>query len=161
MDYDVEEPYQPYGEELAEDEVKRLIDLAKSRINDEEYIFPDRGEALDIPLISLNGAENFVLSVTVGRIDLLKTNSQLRLKTENIPLVRIDTGNSIHKNPDGTIITEPHIHIYKEGYGLKYACPLKNYLKTNTKDTYQVLHDFMNYCTIVKKPIIIKGVTQW
>ena len=161
MDYDVEEPYQPYGEELTENEVKRLIDLGKNRVNDEEHRFPDGGETLEIPLISLDERENFLLSVTVGRIDLSKSNNQLRLKPENIPLVRIDVGNTIHKNPDGTIITGPHIHIYKEGYGLKFAYPLEKYLRTNPEDTYQVLCDFMNYCSIVKKPVIIKGVTQW
>lgn len=160
MNYDVEEPYQPYGEELAESEVKRLIVLAKNRVSDEEQTFPEGGEVLEIPLLSFDKTENFTLSVTVGRIDLLKTSDQLRLKPENAPLVRIDTGCTIHKNPDGTIISEPHIHIYKEGYGLKFAYPLKNYLKTNTDDTYQVLYDFMDYCSIVKKPVIIKGVTQ-
>lgn len=86
MDYDVEEPYLPYGEELAENEVKRLIDLGKNRVNDEEHRFADGGETLEIPLISLDETENFLLPVTVGRIDLSKSNNQLRLKPENIPL---------------------------------------------------------------------------
>jgi len=147
--------------EITEDEVKRLISLEKIPTSNQQITYPSAGETIDIQLTSMDKIEMFVLSVGVGRIDLLKTSNQLRIKTGNIPLVRIDTGNIQHKNPDGTIIAEPHIHIYKEGYGIRFAYPISDYLETNPNDPWQVLQDFMDYCKIIIKPCIIKGVDQW
>lgn len=49
MDYDVEEPYLPYGEELAENEVKRLIDLGKTESTTKNTDSPTAEKLLKYP----------------------------------------------------------------------------------------------------------------
>jgi hypothetical protein len=34
----------------------------------------------------------------------------------SILLTQVDIGGPMHRNPDGTEIQYPHIHIYKEGW---------------------------------------------
>jgi hypothetical protein len=38
--------------------------------------------------------------------------------------LRLDIGGGRHSNPDGEVIDGPHLHIYTEGYGDKWAYPL-------------------------------------
>jgi len=48
----------------------------------------------------------------------------LRTQDRNIGLVRLDAA-PYHSNPDGTEIrNQPHLHIYREGYGLAFAEPV-------------------------------------
>jgi len=50
-------------------------------------------------------------------------------------------------------VTGNHLHIYKEGFGDKYAYPLPEEF-IDCKDINDFLEKFMNYCNIVNKPII-------
>lgn len=57
-------------------------------------------------------------------------------------LLRVDLEGPDHDNPDGTVVECPHIHIYKEGYGLSWAYPLQDEIDTNPFDLISVLIDF-------------------
>lgn len=63
-------------------------------------------------------------------------------------LLRIDIDGPPHDNPDGTTVSCPHIHIYKEGYNLSWAYPLSPEIKTDPKDLIMVLIDFLKYTNI-------------
>lgn len=65
-------------------------------------------------------------------------------------MLRLDIEGPAHLNPDGNEIQCPHIHIYKEGYQLKWAYPLNQHIKTNTDDLFQVLIDFLKYNNVQK-----------
>lgn len=39
---------------------------------------------------------------------------------ESIVLARLDF-DAKHRNPDGTVVGVPHLHLYREGYGDKFA----------------------------------------
>ncbi len=48
----------------------------------------------------------------------------LRTKDRDIGLVRLDAA-AFHTNPDGTELrNQPHLHKYREGYGLEFAEPI-------------------------------------
>lgn len=69
----------------------------------------------------------------------------------NIILVRVDTQDSTpHSNPDHTTIDrlQPHIHIYREGFGDKYAFPLPEYFR-DSDDIGTLLKDFLSYSKIL------------
>jgi hypothetical protein len=58
-----------------------------------------------------------------ARIDLIKGTYQNRARYV-VVLVRLDFGGKPHRNPDGEEIASPHLHIYREGVGDKWAYPV-------------------------------------
>jgi hypothetical protein len=71
-------------------------------------------------------------------------------------LVRLDFGGSPHRNPDGEEITCPHLHVYQEGFGDKWAVPIPQDKFSDCGNLRQTLDEFMRYCNIVIPPSI-----QW
>ncbi len=71
-----------------------------------------------------------------------------------VVLARIDFGGQPHRNPDDQEIDSPHLHLYKEGFGDKWAMPLPEEHFNNPEDFVQLLNDFMRFCNIKTKPII-------
>jgi len=118
------------------------------------YEYPGLGGSIRVPLKSHNGREDFILDVSRGRIDLMKNNFQNRARQITI-LARLDIGGAPHRNPDGTEVPCPHLHLYKEGFGDKWAEPLPVPFK-DINDPYDLLEKFMNFCNVVDKPNINK-----
>jgi len=52
----------------------------------------------------------------------------------------------------------PHLHLYREGYGDKWAVEIPEGLLSKPEDAWQVLHDFMKYCGVVEQPNIVRGL---
>lgn len=142
---------------LSQAEADALIAMHKHRLNNDNHNYPDLGGALRVPLVSGDKREEFMLDITRGRIELAKGTFQNRSR-QVIVLIRIDVGGSPHRNPDDREILCPHIHIYKEGFGDKWAYPLPSGIFTNHADHWQTLHEFMRYCNIIEPPNIEKGL---
>ena len=75
-----------------------------------------------------------------------------------VVLVRLDFGGSEHRNPDDSEIESPHLHLYREGYGDKWAVPLPDGDFTDTANLMNMLADFMRYCNISEPPKIQGGL---
>jgi len=73
-----------------------------------------------------------------------------------IILARLDYGGPAHPNPDGEEIPCPHLHLYKEGYGDKWAFPIPQDKFPNIGDQWETLSDFMKYINVIKQPAIIR-----
>lgn len=142
---------------LTQAEADALIALEKRRIDEREWEYPMLGGSLTIPLASSDRREQFILDIGRGRIDLSKNTFQNRAR-QVIVLVRLDLGGSPHRNPDGEEVACPHLHIYREGFGDKWAMPVPPDLFSNPADPWQVLQDFMNYCNIIEPPRIKRGL---
>ena len=141
---------------LTQAEADHLLAMKKHCFENKSYIFPSGGRKIQIPLISSDKRNEFILDVNSKRLDLQKFTFNTRTKTV-ITLVRVDIIKSgFHKNPDdGTIITGPHIHRYREGYGDKLAKPLPPEFG-NPDDIFQVFQYFLEYCNIIQKPVFVK-----
>lgn len=142
---------------LAQAEADSLIAMEKHRQDDREWEFPDFGGTLEIPLSSLDQREVFRLDVRRGGIALQKTTLQNRGR-RTVVLVRLDLGGQRHRNPDGQVVDSAHIHVYREGYGDKWAIPLPSEQFKNIDDTRQVIEDFMTFCNITEPPFIVGGL---
>jgi hypothetical protein len=140
---------------IAQTTADLLINLEKHRVDDALWNFPINS-SIQIPLVSADKKENFQLDISRARIDLAKATYQNRVH-KTIVLVRLDLGNKPHKNPDGNIIGSPHIHLYKEGFGDKWAYPLPE-IFSSSSDLWQSLNDFMSFCNITKRPKIERGL---
>jgi uncharacterized protein DUF6978 len=138
--------------DLTQNEADALMKMEKNRIDNTQYSFPGMGGSLRIPLLSKDKREEFMLDIYRSNIRLSKNSFQNRVR-KSIVLVRIDIDGAPHRNPDGEEIPCPHLHLYREGYDVKWAEPLSNYFEL-TDDIWDLLHYFMDYCTIIHKPDI-------
>lgn len=119
--------------------------------------YPSLGGRLILPLLCVNKRENFFLDITRSSLILTKETKQLRGR-QIIPLLRLDVGGPPHRNPDDTEIPSPHLHIYREGFGDKYAIPIPEIEFKDITDSRQTLVDFMKRCNITKPPLIGYGL---
>jgi hypothetical protein len=141
---------------LTQTEADSLIQIEKHRVDDTEWEFSGLAGSLEIPLISVNRKETFSLDIWKSEISL-KGRYQTRGR-KIIVLIRLDFGGQPHRNPDGTEIPSPHLHIYKEGYADKWAIPIPTNQFSDINDLWQTLQDFMKYCNITKPPEIRRGL---
>jgi hypothetical protein len=141
---------------LTQEEADALIKMEKHRINNQKWLSPSEG-IVSIPLTSFDKREDFLLDIRRARIDLKKGTYQNRAR-QIIPLVRLDFGEKSHRNPDGNIVSSPHIHIYREGFGDKWAEPVNQSDFSKPDDVWQLLQDFMKFCNVTKPPVIERGL---
>ena len=142
---------------LTQAEADVLITMEKHRFDDTRWDYPGLGGLISIPLVSTDKRETFLLDVSRGRIDLVKGTYQNRSR-QVIVLVRLDFGGQPHRNPDGQEIPSPHLHIYREGYGDKWAVPVPANRFPNLSNLWQLLQDFMRFCNITVPPFINRGL---
>jgi hypothetical protein len=141
---------------LTQAEANALIDLEKAKADALTYTYPSTGGLALIPLVSMDGREEFVIDIRRGRIDLKKVTHQLRGR-QVVVLIRLDIAGPTHTNPDGTPVPCPHIHVYREGYADKWAAPLPPDF-TDATDLWLTLHQFMTFCHVVDPPTIERGL---
>lgn len=109
------------------------------------------------PSFPATDASHSILTSGEGGIDLRKGTYQNRAR-QVIILVRLDFGGAPHRNPDGSEVPSPHLHIYREGYGDKWAFEISSDEFPQVEDPWQALQDFMRFCNIVDPPYIQKGI---
>ena len=142
---------------LTQTEADALIALAKRRVDATEHDYPVAGKRITIPLVSTGRHESFLLDLRRSRIDLAKGTYQNRAR-QAVVLVRLDFGSRPHRNPDYRKVGTPHLHVYREGYGDKWAQPLPNDQFEDMDDPWRLLEDFMRFCNVVEPPVILRGL---
>lgn len=140
---------------LSQSDADALLQMEKVRANDDVVAFPDLGGRIEVPLLSLDRRESFSLDINRKRI-ALTTGYQTRGR-QTIVLARLDFA-APHRNPDGEEVGVPHLHLYREGFGDRWAYPVPAGMLSDSNDTRQVLQDFMAYCRIVAAPHISFGL---
>lgn len=108
--------------------------------------FPDSGGCIEVPLLSFYQREQFSLDINSKHISLT-TGYQTRAR-KVVELACLDFA-APHRNPDRSEDRVPHLHLYREGYGEKWAVELPAGSLSNPADAWQVLHDFMRYCGVI------------
>ena len=114
-------------------------------------------QSLILPLHSPDKREQFLLDLSRGRIDLLKVKMQTRGR-QVVVLVRLDLGGAPHRNPDDEEIPSPHLHVYREGFGDKWAIPIPANRFRDTTDLWTTLEDFWRFCNVTQSPHIERGL---
>ena len=142
---------------LTQPEADALIAMEKHRASEERSNFPMRGQSVVIPLQSPDRRELFLLDISRGNINLHKVKMQNRGR-QVVVLVRLDLGGAPHRNPDDTEIAAPHLHIYREGYGDKWAIPLAADRFRDAANVWFTLEDFLRFCNVTQPPRIERGL---
>ena len=142
---------------ISQSEADALLRLEKHRLTDEEWEYPFTGGRLTVPLVSADRRESFSLDLSRSRIILEKQTYQKRGR-QVIVLARLDLGGAPHRNPDGEEISCPHLHIYREDYGDKWARPVPTDVFTQLDDPQGVLADFLRFCNVTQPPRFYWGL---
>lgn len=140
---------------LSQNDAEALMRMEKVPASQDAFHFPDLGGRIEVPLMSRDERERFSLDINRKRI-ALTTCYQTRGR-QVIVLARLDFA-APHRNPDGSEVGVPHLHLYREGYGDKWAIEIPAGLLSKPEDAWQVLHDFMKYCAVVDHPNIVRGL---
>ena len=147
-----------YGRDLlTQADADVLIAMEKIRTDDTEWNYPRPGEQLSVPLTSTDRREAFMLDITRSGIKLTQSTHQTRAR-QAIVLLRLDLDGPPHRNPDGVEIPCPHLHVYREGYGDKWASVAPTHLCQPGADAFATCVAFMTHCNIVDAPSFVVGL---
>ena len=141
---------------LTQEEADALLAMEKHRVNDELHHFPRQSQKVKIRLRSFDEREDFWLDVNRASVDLRKVTYQNRAR-EVVKLTRLDLGGPPHANPDGEEISTPHLHVYRENHGDRWAMPVPEDQFADLDDIWTTLHDFMGFCHITEPPRFMKA----
>lgn len=142
---------------LTQAEADALIAMEKHRADDDRTDFPTAGESVIVQLRSADRREHFLLDLSRGRIDLRKVKIQSRGR-QVVVLVRLDLGGAPHRNPDDVEVPAPHLHVYREGYGDKWAMAVPRDRFRDLADVWTALEDFLRFCNVTQPPHIERGL---
>jgi hypothetical protein len=98
-----------------------------------------------------------MLDVTRAQIRLTKATYQNRARVA-IVLMRLDLDGPLHRNPDGEEVPCPHLHVYREGWGVKWAIAAPANKYANTSDLFSTFEMFMQHCNVTDPPRIERGL---
>lgn len=147
--------------DLNQVEAEQLLVVEKHKVNSTRHDYPQLGGKLEIPLMSIDGREKFILDVSRRKIELSRNKFQTRAR-ECIVLARLDLDDTPHRNPDGEDVPGPHLHIYREGYGDSWALPLSDEryktIFSDPKNCIKTLEEFMRWCEIIDPPCFHGGL---
>lgn len=143
--------------DLTQAEADALIEMEKHRVNDDQTNFPMGGESVAIPLQSVDRREQFLLDLSRASINLSKVKMQTRGR-QVVVLVRLDLGGAPHRNPDGEEIPVPHLHVYREGFGDKWAFPVPSDGFRAVADVWTTFEGFLQYCNVTRRPNVLRGL---
>lgn len=146
-------------DELTQAEGDALLAMAKRRADDVVRRFPGPGEFVSAPLMSEDKKEHFLLDVGRRSLNISRVVFQARTRV-TVVLERLDLGGPPHRNPDDEEIGVPHLHVYRAGYGDKWAYPVSIDIFPNLDDRWATLADFMKYCAVVHPPLIEKDLVS-
>jgi MoaA/NifB/PqqE/SkfB family radical SAM enzyme len=142
---------------LSQSEADLLVAMPKKASTSTVYLFPQAGGKLIVELQSTDDTEQFILDINRSRIKIGGVTYQNRAR-EIVILRRLDIEGPPHRNPDGEVIPCPHLHMYREGFGAKWAYPVPEDTFTNLADRARVLEDFLTAINTVEPPQIQMGL---
>jgi len=141
--------------DLSQNDADALIALEKEAVDNTQWYLPSGGEFTDIPLVSVDQREKFRLGIRRGSVELAKFTFT-NLAQETIVLARLDLNGPGHTNPNGEKLSCPHLHVYREGYGDKWAHVPPADILNSLGNVYDTLDSFMRFCHVVRFPVIAK-----
>ena len=140
--------------DLSQTEADDLLAMPKQVIDAARRSFPLQGERLVVPLVAQEGQEKFILNIRRSKIET-KLTYQTRTHQSTI-LARLDFG-AEHRNPDGKLVGSPHLHVYREGHGDRWAyeLPHRDYINFDKATSIGGWFDgFLAFCNINPENLI-------
>lgn len=136
--------------QLSSNQVNRLINSLKEFEHGTSIAFPLLGKIKrDHRLNDEKYGINYWFHVYRHPIEVGRFSLHIRFKENHYHLIRLDINNGTHRNPDGTIVANNHIHIYdiRSERRDEYAYSLPSEIN-NINDLSSALIDFFEYTSI-------------
>ena len=109
---------------LTQVQADRLIEIVKEAERTDPFVWIANRQTEEVLSATDEKGLRFVLSLKRNPFEI---RLHFRTRDRDIGLVRLDNS-PYHPNPDGTEIRDrPHLHRYREGYGLEWAEPVDWY----------------------------------
>jgi hypothetical protein len=153
---------------ITQQEADFFFEMEKFPEDEKLHQFPNSGEKLILSFTSADKREFFLFDIYRGSIRITKISYQNRVRKAYI-LRRLDIDGVLHLNPEvenvpllilesynGKEIQPPHMHLYIEGFGERWAVPADILMKVDGKDIYEIMFDFFRYCNVKQLPKIEK-----
>lgn len=134
---------------LEQEVAEHLLKLPKHYTGGAVINFPSVGGRIEYDLFSKDNRERFIMMVNQKKVVLYYT-FQARARNCYV-LARLDYG-APHLNPDGKRIGSPHLHLYSEEYGDRYAVELPKEVFSDIDNPIQTYEDFLKFCNVVVPP---------
>ena len=141
------------ADNLTQADADALLSMEKQKVDESVYMYPSLGGSLRVPLQSPDKREFFFLDVSRSQITLTKGTYQNRARGVVI-LARLDFGGAPHRDPDDREVACPHLHVYREGFGDRWAVPLPAERFTDATDPWLLLLEFMQFVNVTDVPDI-------
>jgi len=128
---------------------ERLMKMAK-KFEDEGVVIPKLGMIESLKVLSEDGRETFYVDCDRKNRIELKVKNQNR-HSSNTVLFRVEVNCPPHLNPDGTLLSRNHVHIFTEEYGESFAVELDEFhphLFKKWNDFNSLFEDFCEYSNI-------------
>lgn len=123
---------------ITQEQADRLIEMAKEATRTDTLVWEINQRQDEFVAAVEDPKIQFVLTLKRNPFEI---RLHLRTRDRDIGLVRVDNA-PYHPNPDGTEIrNQPHLHLYREGYGLEWAEPVTWY---DVNDPLGTLERFLN-----------------
>lgn len=140
---------------ITQAEAERLIKMLK-KAYDELFYLPEHGKNQFV-VVGDTQKDKFTIQFYRGEINAEKYSINALVNKNNTTLLRLDivppTSDKKHRNPgQDELITGSHWHIYREGYGDKFAYPAKD---ISGEDFYDHSLEFFKKFNIIKAPKLV------
>lgn len=142
--------------ELSNDLSKKYLECEKKLKNIETLELFGKFKVTE-ELLSDEYGDIFKIDMRRSCIELQLVNLNTRAH-DSFVLARLDINDREHKNPDGVIAPKTHIHIYKEGYGARFAYNPEDLGFTDLENVTSLILQFLDFCKIKKDNIKIQEV---
>jgi len=129
---------------LTQAEADALMAMEKHRADTAVWDYPSLGGRITTPLVSVDGRVKFFLDIWRSGLKLGKGTLQNRGR-KVIVLARLDCGGPPHRNPDGEEVDCPHLHLYRENFGDKWAFPVPAGSFSNPGDPWVVSRSWWKF----------------
>jgi hypothetical protein len=140
---------------LTDNEVKELLQSLKRCTRQIPEDMPLIGRIKDdTPVVDFKNHIEYFLHRYRNPFDSKRFSLHIRFQQTNDHLIRIDIHNGTHRNPDGTLIPENHMHVYHFVKGLRkdvIAIPLPAEIH-NITSLFAALEDFLAYTNVTEYP---------
>ena len=140
---------------LSSVQVQNLIESLKAAKRELPILMPEFGRIKDdTPVLGIYEGIEYKLHRYRHPYEKDRYSIHLRFKENNEHLLRLDVNNGTHRNPDGTIIQQNHIHIYTDSEFAKDAFAYE--LPTDFSDLesiFSAFEQFLLYTNIQPAPL--------
>ena len=109
---------------LSDENAEKLI-LEDKKFLTPSFLFPDDGGKVLLKGAGVSSRTEFIIDVNRNCIILDKITMQERVYS-SIPLLRLDLDTKPHHNPDDTMVSGNHLHVYREDYDAAFAYELSD-----------------------------------